>query len=432
MSFSLPNNSHFRLYYTLHLSKYSSNPVSYNFDIIQPTTSGAMDSDRDHLEQLLRVLDPNRPPKVPPRFWSPPTDPDRPSLPYMPGFKAQIQSHVAPSPFGDGELYGPWPRGQLSYAELKTVTQSALVVAHPPLEATRTPSDTETPSETAQLTITSHISVGCGAGAQVVVCTVAKPSKPPFEAVAKIYDALYYRFSHSIASRPRDVTAEADKDYAAEAAAYKQLTSVGRASKVTPAYYGSWTFSLPILSKGVQHIRPVRLVLIEHLQGSNLRGLHIQNSAQIHDGPDSFHLPEEYRLEVLAHAMDAYVRVLHCGIEQNDFASRNIIISSKDTSTDTDTTGTSIPRVALTDFNTAIVYSGTRYGRSIEESLALPVNPMQCFWKQDVAGDFPGWVPREWEGCPKPMQEWLLQRFGSEEQRALYEPVSKELEFYKE
>lgn len=311
------------------------------------------------------------------------------------------------------------------------MTQSAIVGAHPPLEATRTPlSDTETPSETAQLTITSYVRIGCGAGAQVVVCTIAKSGKPPFQAVAKIYDALYYCFSHSIALRPRDVTIQADMDYAAEVAAYQQLASVSRASEVTPAYYGSWTFSLPFLSNGVQHMRPVRLVLIEYLQGSNLRGFEIQNSNQPHDGPDSFHLPEEYRLEVLARAMDAYVRVLHCGIEQNDFASRNIMISSEKSDAHTYKTGASIPRVVLTDFNTAIVHSRTRYGPSIEESLTLPVNPMQCFWTQAVAGEFPGWAPREWEASPKAMQEWLLKRFGSEEQRALYEPVSKELKFY--
>lgn len=393
-----------------------------------------MDSDHDNLEQLLRVLDPNRPPRVQPRFWSTPEDPDRPSMPYMPGFKAQIQSHVAPSPFGDEALYGPWPREQLSYAELRNLTQSALVVAHPPLETTSTrASDTATPGETAELTITSHISVGCEAGAQVVVCTVAKPGKPPLEAVAKIYDALYYSFCHMLSStRPRDVTCEADRDYAAEAAAYKQLSSAGRASKVTPAYYGSWTFSLPILSDGVQQMRPVRLVLIEYLQGSNPRDFHVESIAQLRDGADTFRLPEEYRLEVLAHAMDAYVRALHCGVEQNDLASRNIIVCSKDTtSTDADTTGTSIPRVVLIDFNTAIVHSLTRYGPSIEESLTLPVNPMQYFWKQSVAADFPDWAAREWESSPKSMQEWLLQRFGSEEQRALYEPVSIELEFYK-
>lgn len=122
--------------------------------------------------------------------------------------------------------------------------------------------------------------------------------------------------------------------------------------------------------------------------------------------------------------MDAYVRVLHCGVDQNDFASRNIIISSKDTSITTDT-GT--PCVTLADYNTAIIYSLTPGGRSTEESLALPVNPVEWFWKQAIGGDFLGWVPPEWEASQKPMQEWLVQRFGSEEQRVLYEPVTKEL-----
>jgi hypothetical protein len=228
---------------------------------------------------------------------------------------------------------------------------------------------------------------------------------------------------------PRDVTAEADKDYAAEAAAYKQLTitSAGRAGQVTPAYYGSWTFNLPISSGGVQQMRPVCLVLIEHLQGSNLKGLQIQNSAHIRASRDAFHLPEEYRLEVLAHAMDAYVRILHCGVDQNDFADRNVLICPKDTSITTDTTNSGIPRVVLVDYNTAIVSSCTLDGRRAEESLALPVNPMQWFWKQAIGGDFLGWVPPEWEAVRKPMQEWLVQRFGSEEQRALYEPVTEEL-----
>lgn len=386
-----------------------------------------MDSDNDMLEAMRRVLDPNRPPRVPPRFWSPPEDPDRPSIPYLLGFKAHIQSHVAPAPFGSERLYGSWPREQVSNAELQTLTQSALVVSHPPIEAKTTPSEMEVPSETAQLTIISHISIGCGAGAQVVVCNVAKEGEPPFQAVAKIYDALYYRFSHNIAMLPRDVTAEADKDYATEAAAYKQLTSAGRAGQVTPAYYGSWTFNLPISSGGVHEMRPVRLVLIEHLQGSNLKGLRIQNSAQFPDRPDAFHLPEEYRLEVLARAMDAYVRALHCGVDQNDFAARNVMTSTKDTSTTTDTTDAGIPRVALVDYNTAIVYSCTLGGRSTEEKLALPVNPMEWFWTHAIGGDFVGWVPPEWEASQKLMQKWLVQRFGSEGQRALYEPVTEEL-----
>jgi len=92
--------------------------------------------------------------------------------------------------------------------------------------------------------------------------------------------------------------------------------------------------------------------------------------------------------------MDAYMYVLYCGIKQNDFAARNVILCAY---------GTSIPRVALIDYNTAIVYRYTVDGKSMEESLALPVNPLQWFWKQAVGGDFPGWVSPEWEGSRKPM-----------------------------
>lgn len=111
--------------------------------------------DNQRLEDLLRVLYPDRPPRVPPRFWSPPPDPERPVLPYMPGFKNQIKSHVAPPPFGDARPYDVWPRKQLSNTELQSMTQSALVVSNPPLEARTANPDTDIPPETAELTITS-------------------------------------------------------------------------------------------------------------------------------------------------------------------------------------------------------------------------------------------------------------------------------------
>lgn len=190
-------------------------------------------------EKLFRLFYPNRPTRGPLRVWSPPPDPDRPSLPYLPGFKAHIQSHVAPAPFRHGIPYDSWPRKMVSHEELETLTQSALVVSHPPVEATTAPSDTEVPSETAQFTITSQIWVGCEGGTQIVVCTVEKDGQPPFKAVAKIYDALYYRFTHNIASRVQDITTKADKDYTAEAGAYKRLTSAERANQITPAYYRS-------------------------------------------------------------------------------------------------------------------------------------------------------------------------------------------------
>lgn len=203
-----------------------------------------MDSDHDNLLQLVRKIYPELPGATagPLRLWAPLQDPDRPSLPYIPGFTVQIVSHEAPLPFGNEEEYGPWPRRVPSAAELETMTQSALVVSHPPLEANSTTSTTISTADsyqdqTAQLTITSYIRVGCGHGAQIVRCTVAQPGKPLFQAVAKIFDALYYRFTHDLARRPRDTTAQADIDYTREVATYNHLISVGKTGKSILKFY---------------------------------------------------------------------------------------------------------------------------------------------------------------------------------------------------
>lgn len=388
--------------------------------------------DPNNLMRLLRQVRPDhhavstRPFHI--KRWSAREDPDRPRLPYMPGFTVQIESHAAPPPFGNENDYGAWPRRDLSDVDLDTVTQSALVVSHPPLETEMT-----TQRETAQLNVTSYIRIGSGSGAQVVVCTVEQPGKPLFQAVAKIFDAMYYRFADDPAPYPRDVTARADMDYAAEAAAYDLLASIGETGASAPTYYGSWTFKLPITSKGVSQLRPVRLVLIEHLEGSDLPSLRVQNSYSSCYDPDAFHLPEDYRLGVLAKAMDIHVRMIHRGLYHGDLAGCNIILTPSPINTpltiDVNSGATAIPRVVLVDYNIATVYSYTIAGTRPWQALARPMNPMQCFWTWSAADDFEGWVPREWHNSQRLIQEWLVRRFGGKEQRALYEPLAKELEF---
>ncbi|KAI7773848.1 hypothetical protein LA080_009725 [Diaporthe eres] len=61
----------------------------------------------------------------------------------------------------------------------------------------------------------------------------------PFEAVAKIYDPLYYSFSSDIGNYPCDVVLRADEDYAQEVAAYECLTRAGQTGSFAPAYFGS-------------------------------------------------------------------------------------------------------------------------------------------------------------------------------------------------
>jgi hypothetical protein len=99
-----------------------------------------MDLDDDNLLQLIRKFRPDLPAASagPPRLWAPLQDPDRPSLPYIPGFMVQIEPHKAPLPFGHEQEYGPSPRRGPSTTKLETMTQSALVVTYPPLKANST------------------------------------------------------------------------------------------------------------------------------------------------------------------------------------------------------------------------------------------------------------------------------------------------------
>lgn len=66
-----------------------------------------------------------------------------------------------------------------------------------------------------------------------------------FEAVAKIYDPLYYSFSSDIGNYPCDVVLRADEDYAQEVAAYECLMRAGQTGSFAPAYFGSVS-SLPL------------------------------------------------------------------------------------------------------------------------------------------------------------------------------------------
>lgn len=169
-------------------------------------------------------------------MWMPPPDPDKPNCPYLPGFGVDITAHVAPLPFG-----GDYPTSSYPWRTeewLNSVSQTKHVVTHPLLD---TPPPTK--PRTARLIITRSLAIGNARGAQILLCLVIPcgedENMATFEAVAKIYDPLYYSFSSDIGNYPCDVVLRADEDCAQEVAAYECLTRAGQTGSFAPAYFGS-------------------------------------------------------------------------------------------------------------------------------------------------------------------------------------------------
>jgi hypothetical protein len=278
------------------------------------------------------------------------------------------------------------------------------------------------------LSVTRELAVVDGRGAQLALCTI-KPKGPagdaPFQAVAKIYDPLYYSFSHKdVPSVPCDVTRFADEDYSREAAAYEHLQAVGQAGSFAPKYFGSWTFtaSLQIGKTTLPQARPVRLILIEYIPGKSIRELCAGPA------PAAATFGEAYRLEVLAKILDAEAKVRFKGIHQRDLAARNVILHAPPSPQgQTAAQPNTIPRVVLIDYNISVIYAKTRFKIGPYDKNRLPPNPMKINWN-DSLQEFRGWIPAAWETTPRLRQEWLKKRFGGDN-LARYAPLKKELEF---
>jgi hypothetical protein len=354
-------------------------------------------------------------------FWHAPEDPDKPNLPYLPGFSIKISRHAPPPAFSTVEelkdlgLDLEEQRPSLDEKYLKTVAHSEAVVANPPEEGIYFSSQ----DGAAQLVITSPIAIGSARGPQIVACRVTPQKERPFTAVAKIYDPLYYNFEHSIGHYPRDTVSEADEHYMVETWAYRTLEKAKLTGSFAPKFYGSWTFTLPIVLKGAQVERPIRLILIEQLNGVSIQASRIQNSYNRGAPTDAFHYPEEYRLEALARAMDGYVRQMRAGVRQEDFAGRNIVLvpNENPTAQSERIAGLYLPRVVLVDYNNA----------NLEEFAPddvdpRPTNPAQTFWAPYLWSDIAGWVPSSWKDG-KAQDEWLLKRFCGDDHREMYRPL---------
>jgi hypothetical protein len=355
----------------------------------------------------------SNPHKAPSGPWTPPQDPEKPNCPYVPNFTVEIKAHIPPPPFGCRD-YGRGERQKVSIESLKSATQTEHVLNHPPLQTASLPNP-----NAAQLTITKSLAIGNSRGAQLAVCSIAPKtsSATPFKAVAKIFDPLYYSFSDKLVSVPVDTVRMADQDYSREAVAYEHLRKVDHTGSFTAKYFGSWTFTLSIIHANKKHLRPVRLVLIEYLDGSSIRDLYVQNKPGPNADLDALHFDKEYRLGVLAKVLDGIVKQRHAGLDQRDLAPRNVILVPPPYEKPVPGKPMPLPRVVLVDYNNSIVYEKTIHGKPKFMASKLPCNPMQSYWTESLP-EFAGWIPPEWYGNPKHRREWLHHQFGESREYA--------------
>lgn len=355
--------------------------------------------------------------------WQPPADPDKPDCPYLPGFEVDIETHTPPPPFGSSDYPRLPQRERVSDEWLYSVTQTQHILRYQPIE---TPPPAQ--RKTARLTVTKSLAIGNARGAQLLLCLVAPQeedfSAKPFTAVAKLYDPLYYSFVSAYGCHPENTTRGADSHYSREAASYECLSKANLAGPdlFAPAYFGSWTFSLPITYHQQTHQRRVRLILMEHIDGVCMFNLFVPNGP-VHGTVSALHLSQEYRLQVLAMLLDGVVKQHHAGVDQHDLAPRNVMIVPPPNQAQERP-----QRVVLVDYNVAIVWEKTKYGKLPAQLAKLPPNPMGRFWDSGLI-PFECWNPAEWFMNSRPFQEWLRHEFGGDKM-ALYEPINEELELH--
>lgn len=221
---------------------------------------------------------------------------------YVKGAKFTVYRHVPPEPT-PSEYHYCDPKDIQDYKQMTLIERSLINPLLP---------GTTLSSEPSSFTITEEIVGPAATGARVLGIGG--------NLVAKFYDPFYYESPtryNDVATNPFRL---ADHDYSNEAAAYEQMS--GRlGGTVVPAYYGSYTCELPVISDSGSHsTRSVRLILIERILGTCLRDL----------DPRQMHIPQHQRANLMAKIVDAEALVFACRIIHLDLHPRNIIICSHD------------------------------------------------------------------------------------------------------
>ncbi|KAK3374122.1 hypothetical protein B0T24DRAFT_625701 [Lasiosphaeria ovina] len=311
---------------------------------------------------------------------------------YFPGATFEIHSHIAPHPFGDP--YYNLTRDPIPDEELENGDgprhKLRVVIANPPAEL---PPDVRAKIHSTHdhksLTIVGPIGDKTG-GARLVRCYLGSDKSHHY--VAKIYDAMGYPLSKLDADDfLMDCMWAADMDYTRESWAYEHIPQDLQGSLV-PSYSGSWTMFVETgLPEPEPARRPVRMILLELIEGDSMRAITNRAIRQAEKEKRPSHHrflpPEPERLDHMFRIVEAEMTLYwHAHIEHNDIHPRNIII-----------TNNPARPIVIIDFNMATVHPPD--SEDFKKHPLLPMSPLAFLQPATMFGAgsyFENWTPESW------------------------------------
>ncbi|KAJ4991596.1 hypothetical protein SVAN01_02977 [Stagonosporopsis vannaccii] len=315
---------------------------------------------------------------------------------YSPGNTLILKRHTPPPPCG------PFYEGTARSRILpERVSKLEWCLTHPPRPGVTDLQDTRT------IIIKAQIRTGHQCGAQVLLTND--------DLVAKIYDPhCYCIFDREWPSDTINVTAHADQDYSREAAAYSALQDSSIQNRCAPGYYGSWTTDVSIEVEGQEHIREVRLILMEHIKGIQLMKINPED------------LTRQARDNLMRKVIEADTDLRIAGLKHKDFEPRNIMIAAPGRPTAGEESPYDIPfedpeiRVCVIDFAMSCVLDiagQERVGARFR-------NPLFFWAGADIYSEY-GWLP-QWEEATN----WMWEIWGCGGEHGKYIKVERDMDDY--
>ncbi|KAM0263402.1 hypothetical protein ACHAQJ_001258 [Trichoderma viride] len=321
----------------------------------------------------------------------------KPDLPYIAGATLKIQPCLAHDPFGPS-YEGPRARIHRPHVLERYSTPSRWCLENPPLECKPIAG-----AESLTMIIDSQIACGDGRGAQIVKCRFEGKEK---WYVAKIFDPLYYNWDDV-----DDMAYIADHQFTNEAAAFEILSEMNHPDSFgyprvqeavegfIPTYHGCYTWETHLLDG---QRRDVRLIIMEYIPFPSIRS--------IIEAGEATKIPAETRIQLLAKAMEVDCWLQYYGVNQYDFAMRNILVDPKE------------GRVVLLDFSHAKIRDFFMSKWFLREGEPVPAGPESPISRFDCAfyDDFPDdWIPENLRTV-QARYDWFFNKWGDS---TVFEPI---------